>query len=266
MNQIYSTCSLKTLIGCNLVAVYNTHVYGSYKNIVAADSNIMNCLLFTLEGNATILLKNKTRVELTKKSVFIGKHSEMHMLLTECEHWHFLIYWFNPIGIDMPKNVSMQLDDLDADAENEFSTKIIRLLQTGVNDNTEYANALFTCKFLETRRKIPMRTSKTSQLFNDIISYINVNIEHLPKIQDIAKHFAYSEKHFRTIFAANAKTSPKQYIMKRKLERVAVLLLTSSYTLEELSELLDFYSVSHLINNFKKEYGVTPSAYKKRHT
>lgn len=264
MNQISSTCSSKTLIGCNLVAVYNTHVYGSYKNLVLADSNIMNCLLITLEGNATVLLKNKTRVELTKNSVFIGRHSEMNMLLSDCEHWHFLIYWFNPIGIEAPKNVAFTQDDMDIDHENEFGTKIIQLLRTGVTDNIEYANALFACKFLETRQMIPMRISKNSQIFNDIISYINVNIEHLPKIQDIAKHFAYSEKHFRTIFEANAKTTPKQYIMKRKLERVAVLLLTSSYTLEELSELLDFYSVSHLINNFKKEYGVTPSAYKKR--
>ncbi len=265
MNQIYSTCSLKTIIGCNLVAVYNTHVYGNYKSLVAAVTNIMNCLLYTIEGTATVVLKNKTKVTLTEKSVFIGKHSDIHILITDCEHWHFLCYWFNPIGIDAPMNVSLKLDDMDTEAENEFSTKIIRLLQTGVNDNIEYANALFTCKFLETRQMIPLRTSKTSQVFNDIISYINTNIERLPKIQDIAKHFAYSEKHFRTIFEQNAKTSPKQYIIKRKLERAAVLLLTSSYTLEELSELLDFYSVSHLINNFKKEYGITPNAYKKRH-
>lgn len=265
MNQIYSTCSQKTLIGCNLVAVYNTHVYGTYKSLVAADSNIFNCLLITIQGTAAVVLKNKTKVILGEKSIFIGKHSDMLMLFTECEHWHFLCYWFNPIGFDAPVNTVLDLPNMDVDKENEFATKIIQLLQTGISGNVEYANALFTCKFLETKQMIPMPSSKNSQLFNEIISYINVNIEHLPKIQDIAKHFAYSEKHFRTIFEQNAKISPKQYIIKRKLERAAVLLLTSSYTLEELSELLDFYSVSHLINNFKKEYGVTPSAYKKRH-
>lgn len=264
MNQIYSTCSLKTLIGCNLVAVYNTHVYGTYKNLVVADSNIMNCLLFTLEGSATILMKDKSKVSLSPCSVFIGKHSEISMLSSNCEHWHFLCYWFNPIGMDVPKNAYFVSESIDKAAESDFCTNIISLLRTGVNENIEYANALFTCKYLEMRRFLPLQSSKTSQVFNDIISYINVNIENLPKIQDIAKHFAYSEKHFRTIFEAHAKISPKQYINKRKLERAAVLLVTSSYTLQELSDLLGFYSVSHLINSFKKEYGITPSAYKKR--
>lgn len=150
----------------------------------------------------------------------------------------------------------------DSNEEDRFATEIINLLQTGDANDIKYANALFTCKFLSLKPYNGDVVSTSLKLFQDVIVFIDKNLRSITSIKDIASHFAYSEKHLRSIFKTYAKTSPKQYIQKLKLEQTCILLKTSPISLQEIVELYNFCSISHFISSFKKEYGVTPTAYK----
>ncbi len=261
MQQIYALHLPKSMTGCSLVAVYNTHADEQHKGTIIRDKDIMNCLWITLEGSGTIVLDDKTSVILKEKDFILEKASNITFIKSNCAHWHFLCYWFNPISLNIPSGVR-HLEDLDVAAEDALCTQIIELMQTGLKNKQEYSNALFTCRLLELREYLPQKMRRSEQLFNDIVAYINVNLAHLPSVKEIAKYFAYSEKHLRTIFERYAKLTPKQYIIKRKLEQIAILLDTSPHSIQTLAELFDFYSPSHLISCFKKEYGVSPNVYR----
>ena len=71
-------------------------------------------------------------------------------------------------------------------------------------------------------------------------------------------------KHIRYIFNRQFKTSPNKFIDSLKLEQIILMLQTTSYSLEDLAELYNYSSASHLINNFKKKFGSTPKQYIKR--
>ena len=262
MDQIFSISSLDALSGCTLRAVYNTYTYGKYTNVLLEDDSISSCLLITLEGTGSIILKDKTVIKLPEKSMYVGTHSDIHSLNSTSDTWHFCCYWFNPVAINHSRNIVLPELISSSSEEDAFATEIINLISTGNSNDIKYANALFTCKILKLKPYEANVATPSSKLFQDVITYINRNLKIITSIKDIANHFAYSEKHLRSIFKTYAKTSPKQYIQKLKLDQICILLKTSSMSLQEMVELFNFCSLSHLISSFKKEYGVTPTQYK----
>lgn len=262
MEKIYSIINSKTISGCVLRSAYNTHVYGKYKNILLDDPRISAYLIATLDGSGEIVLKDKSRIKLTAGSYYIGSYSDLHCEFSTDEHWHFCSYFFTPVGLDYSNRLVLKDRPFDCAEEERLATQIINLLQTGDGNDVKYANALFTCKFLSLKPYEGEVISTSLKLFQDVIAFIDKNLKTITSIKDIASHFAYSEKHLRSIFKTYAKISPKQYIQKLKLEQICTHLKTSSTSMQELVELYNFCSISHLITSFKKEYGITPAAFK----
>ena len=115
---------------------------------------------------------------------------------------------------------------------------------------------------MEYLEKINPLTQKSTDITDKILHYINDRIEEDIHVQDIAEAFHYSEKHIRALFKNTLGISPKQYINKVKLENVCHLLINTTMPLQDIAEKYRFASVSHLVNCFKKKYGVTPSKYR----
>jgi AraC-like DNA-binding protein len=54
----------------------------------------------------------------------------------------------------------------------------------------------------------------------------------------------------------------QQFIIINKIERIKELLLYGEMNLSEISYKLNYSSIAHLSNQFKKITGITPSSYK----
>ncbi len=54
----------------------------------------------------------------------------------------------------------------------------------------------------------------------------------------------------------------ERFILKQKIERVKELIFYNELTLSEISHQMDYSSVAHLSAQFKKETGMTPTAFK----
>lgn len=263
--QIYAHNPFNNKAFCNLISVYNTHSYPPNRTIFQGDRTLMSCAIFTMEGEGIAELRNKSKVRLKKRSVFFGNISDMQSIICNCEHWHFACYWFVPIGIEVPQNTVFDLNEADIEKENTEVTEIINLLQSRQENKISRANAYFTYKLLTLTDRLFI-TAKSDKLLDKIIYYINTNLESDLQIKDIAARFGYCEQHIRILFKNKFHISPKQYINRVKLERICSLMLTTSPSLQELADIFNFSSVSHLINTFKKEYGCTPKQFIKNNS
>lgn len=73
-------------------------------------------------------------------------------------------------------------------------------------------------------------------------------------------HYDYS--YISSLFSEITGTTIEQYMINQKIERVKELLMIDEMNLTQISYLLNYSSVAHLSNQFKKVTGLTPSFFK----
>ena len=103
---------------------------------------------------------------------------------------------------------------------------------------------------------------------NVIIEMIHYADE-LPKInysEYISQKLNYDYTYLANIFSEMKGITIQQFIIVHKVERVKELLMFEEYNLTEISYIMQYSSVAHLSNQFKKVTGMTPSTYKKLKT
>jgi len=100
---------------------------------------------------------------------------------------------------------------------------------------------------------------------NHIIEMIHDSNE-LPKLNFsnyLSKKLKYDYTYLSNIFSEVKGITIQQFIIINKIERVKELLLYDELNLTEISQKLQYSSVAHLSNQFKKVTGLSPSFFKK---
>jgi AraC-like DNA-binding protein len=79
----------------------------------------------------------------------------------------------------------------------------------------------------------------------------------------LAEKLQYDYTYLSNLFSEVVGTTIEHFIIAHKIERVKELILYDELNLTEISYLLNYSSVAHLSNQFKKVTGLTPSHFKK---
>jgi AraC-like DNA-binding protein len=99
---------------------------------------------------------------------------------------------------------------------------------------------------------------------NVIVEMIHYSDE-LPKVnysEYISKKLNYDYTYLSNLFSEVKGITIQHFIIMHKIERVKELLLYGELNLTEISYLMQYSSVAHLSNQFKKVTGLSPSYYK----
>ena len=110
--------------------------------------------------------------------------------------------------------------------------------------------------------------NKKGILIDKIKNVINSMIHHsetLPSFNYsdyISEKLGYDYTYLANMFSEIKGITIQQYIIIQKIERVKEMMLYDELTLTDISNKLQYSSVAHLSNQFKKVTGLTPSFYK----
>jgi AraC-like DNA-binding protein len=83
------------------------------------------------------------------------------------------------------------------------------------------------------------------------------------RIYDVYKKYNVSHTSLIKEFKTLTGKTPVEYVAIKRLENACSLLLNTSLTVEEISNCLDYTSVSHFIKKFKFYFNTTPLSYRK---
>lgn len=103
------------------------------------------------------------------------------------------------------------------------------------------------------------------RIINAIIDMVHYTNE-VPKVNYsdyLSEKLNYDYTHLANIFSEVKGMSIQQFIIINKIERVKELMLYDELNLTEISYKMNYSSVAHLSNQFKKVTGFSPSHYKK---
>lgn len=79
----------------------------------------------------------------------------------------------------------------------------------------------------------------------------------------LSEKLDFSYTYLANLFSHTTGTTIEHYIIIQKVERIKELLLYDNLNITEISYLLNYSSLGHLSNQFKKITGLTPSYFKK---
>lgn len=104
------------------------------------------------------------------------------------------------------------------------------------------------------------------QKIKDTIVDMVWNDDILPNIATsayLADALNHSYGYLSNLFSEITYSTIENYIIFQKIERVKQMTISENYTLTEISYKLNYSSVAHLSNQFKKTTGLTPSAFQR---
>ena len=111
---------------------------------------------------------------------------------------------------------------------------------------------------------------KRTHLIKEIKAAVYDLINHfddLPKpnySEYISQKVNFHYTHLSTVFSKEQGISIEKYIIEQRIERVKELLVYTDLGLTDISFKLNFSSVAHLSNQFKKVTGLTPSFFREQ--
>ena len=112
-----------------------------------------------------------------------------------------------------------------------------------------------------------MTQHQYSKQVNIVIDYILFNLEKPLLVDELSKLTTLSTFHFHRIFTHEVGESIAKFILRKRLELAAIILVDNlSITVTNISYEVGFSSVNVFCRNFKKHFGITAEAYRKINT
>lgn len=108
-------------------------------------------------------------------------------------------------------------------------------------------------------------SGKNEKLFKRAMSYILMNFTKNPGLSEISEYLGYSPCYFSRYFHKISGVPYKEYLRKLKLNHAKRLLLSGDMTVAEVAANSGYATLQVFLADFKKIYGETPTAFRKRY-
>lgn len=96
------------------------------------------------------------------------------------------------------------------------------------------------------------------------LEFIHDNLASSFTLREVAAAAHLSVPHFSRSFKQATGLAPHQYVLRQRVELARRLLLSTGLSISEVAAHAGFYDQSHLSHHFKRAFGVTPGAMRRR--
>ncbi|SRR5258706_4658621 len=96
--------------------------------------------------------------------------------------------------------------------------------------------------------------------------FIEARLEGPIRVEELGATSKLSSAYFSRAFKRTFHETPHQHLVRRRLERAEMLMLTSDLSLSDIALRSGFSDQAHLCKLFRRQYGETPAAWRRERT
>ena len=112
---------------------------------------------------------------------------------------------------------------------------------------------------------LELRHNKYTALVQSVIYYLNHNYSKKCSLADLAEEMEVSENRLAAIFKKEVGVSLSAYLTKIRVQSAAHLLLNGQMQVSDIAASVGIADPNYFVKLFKKEFGETPTAYRRRY-
>ena len=114
-------------------------------------------------------------------------------------------------------------------------------------------------------RQIERMQFGSADAMADVVEYMHVHFSENSATADLAKMSGLSVSHFERRFRLAFGSSPRQYLIRVRIENATRMLRETEKNITEVAQSCGFYDHAHFSRSFHRIMNMSPSAYRKRH-
>ena len=113
-------------------------------------------------------------------------------------------------------------------------------------------------------RQIERMQSGSADAMAEVVKYLHENSSKEISTEQLADMAGLSVSHFERRFRLAFGSSPRQYLIRIRVEESVTLLRESDRSVTEIAQACGFYDHAHFSRTFRRVMGVSPSDYRER--
>ncbi len=244
--------------------------YTVYRTVEKADFYVIE---YVTDGKGHIESRGK-KAEVSAGDVYIIHQKTKHLYYADKET-PFRKKWVNVGGtyisamisafkIDAPFFV-MRLGETAEPIFDDIHRKAINTTSSNIDETVTFTMKRILDLFIMIDNKRRTETSKM-ELDKRIVRYIEDNICLDISVATLSETFFISPSTLYRMFQRLYGMSPKDFILKKKIEFAKRMISQSDTNMQMVASTLNFYDSHHFLRTFKKYTGMTPGEYKNQQT
>ncbi|MDF2523445.1 MAG: AraC family transcriptional regulator [Clostridiales bacterium] len=220
-----------------------------------------NEIIFVLKGNLYLQVNDKQYCLTDNDILVLPQYVNMKSYINSDGSLSFFWLKFHSINFN-----EFQINNNFFKLSNpyEYIKLFKELVQiAGSNTYPEYAKDIATAHLLcYLSGNCKNLTERNHPDISSVIDWIDENISASLTVEIISTNFKYNKDYLGRVFKANIGTTIKEYINMKQIKKAKDLLLTSEYSIKEISQILNFENANLFIKFFKYHEKISPKKFR----
>ncbi len=168
-------------------------------------------------------------------------------------YWlHFFAFPYRALGL--PKRMSMK-------GGHEFAALLSQLNHfASVGERKEWLELQLMSALIQPLCLV----GNESRLAHEVAEYVRIHSDAPLRLSAVARHFGYNANYLSKAFAKSFGLSLKQYIDRQRVAKIRHELLSTTKTIQEIAQLLQFEDANGLVKFYSYHTAQTPSDYRRQ--